>query len=155
MQMPRLTSVIELDFKLIIKNGRVIDGTGNPWFKAEIGISEGKIAKVSSVPLKEDCGVIDAKGLLVCPGFINLHSHSDSTILSQNNAENCLAMGLVTELTGQCGSSAAPITEGYRDAVKERMRGRTFGIDVEEVDWLTLDEWMMRLEGCLSSTRMI
>jgi N-acyl-D-amino-acid deacylase len=146
-RMPRVTSVIELDFEFIIKNGRVIDGTGNPWFKADIGISEGKIAKVSSVPLKEGGRVIDAKGLLVCPGFINLHSHSDSTILSQNNAENCLAMGLVTELTGQCGSSAAPITEGYREAVKSRMRGRTFGIDLEEVDWLTLDEWMRRLEG--------
>lgn len=145
--MVKLTSVIELDFELIIKNGRVIDGSGNPWFRADIGISEGKVMKVSPVPLKEGGRIIDARGLLVCPGFINVHSHSDSTILSQNNAENCLAMGLVTELTGQCGSSAAPITEGYREAVKERMRGRTFGIDVEEVDWLTLDEWMRRLEG--------
>ncbi|MCW3978542.1 MAG: D-aminoacylase, partial [Candidatus Bathyarchaeota archaeon] len=75
--MPKLTTVIELDFELIIKNGRVIDGTGNPWFKADIGISEGKIAKVSSLPLKEGGRVIDAKGLLVCPGFINIHSHSD------------------------------------------------------------------------------
>ena len=132
---------------IIIRNGRIIDGNGNPWFKADIGISEGKIAKISNIPLEGGKNVIDAKGHLICPGFINLHSHSDSTILSQNNAENCLAMGLVTELTGQCGSSAAPITEEYREAVKERIRGRTFGIDIEEVDWLTLDGWMRRLDG--------
>ena len=139
--------MVRLGFNIIVRNGRIIDGTGNPWFKADIGISEGKIAKVSPLPLKGAEAVIDARGLLICPGFINVHSHSDSTILSQNNAENCLAMGLVTELTGQCGSSAAPISEEYREAVKERMRGRTFGIDVEDVDWLSLDDWMKRLEG--------
>jgi len=53
-RMSELTSVIKLDFEFIIKNGRVIDGSGNPWFKADISISEGKIAKVSTVPLKEE-----------------------------------------------------------------------------------------------------
>jgi len=139
-------SVEELDFDIVIRNGRIIDGTGNPWFKADIGIKDGKIAKLSPVPLKRADEVIDAKGLVVCPGFINLHSHSDSTLHSHNNAENCLAMGLVTELTGNCGSSVAPISEKYREVVTERMKGRTLGLMEEEVDWIKLDEWMGKLE---------
>ena len=133
-----------MDFDIVIRKGHIIDGTGNPWFKADIGIKDGKIAKLSPVPLQRADRVIDAKGLIVCPGFINLHSHSDSTILAHNNAENCLAMGLVTELTGHCGSSMAPITEKDREAVKERLKDSTL-MDVE-VNWLTLDEWMKKLE---------
>jgi len=139
--------VEELDFDIVIRNGCIVDGTGNPWFKADVGIKDGKVAKLSAVPLRRADRVIDAKGLLVCPGFINLHSHSDSTILSHNNAENCLAMGLVTELTGNCGSSVAPISEKYREVVTERMKGRTLSLmEEEEVDWLTMDEWMNKLE---------
>jgi len=108
-----------MSFDIVIKNGRILDGTENPWSKLDVGVREGKIAKLSPVPLKEAERVIDAKGLLVCPGLINIHSHSDSTILSHNNAENCLAMGLVTELTGQCGSSVAPITESHREGIAE------------------------------------
>lgn len=136
-----------MSFDLIIKNGHIIDGTGNPWFKSDIGIKGGKIAKISPVPLVQADRIIDAKGLLICPGFINLHSHTDSTILAHNNAENCLAMGLVTELTGNCGSSVAPITESYREYIRERMKGRSFSLKEEEVDWLTLDEWIERVEA--------
>jgi len=134
-----------LDFDIVLKNGHVLDGTGNPWFKADLGIRDGKIAEISRFPLKLAERVIDAKGLIVCPGFVNLHSHSDFSILSHNNAENCLAMGLVTELTGHCGSSTAPITEKNKKVVVERLKDRTFFFD-EKVDWLTLDEWMKRLE---------
>lgn len=132
---------------LILKNGHIIDGTGNPWFKSDIGIQDGKIAKISPAPLFGADRVIDAKGLLICPGFINLHSHTDSTILAHNNAENCLAMGLLTELVGNCGSSVAPITESYREYIRARMKGRSFSLKEEDVDWLTLDEWIKKLEA--------
>ncbi|MFQ6053412.1 MAG: amidohydrolase family protein, partial [Candidatus Bathyarchaeia archaeon] len=135
-----------LEFDIVIVNGRVVDGTGNPWFKADVGVRDGKIARLSPVPLRDADRIIDARGLLVCPGFINLHSHSDTTILSHNNAENCLAMGLVTELTGNCGISEAPITEEYRELIEGRMKGRRFSLMEEEVDWLTLDEWMRKVE---------
>lgn len=136
-----------MSFDLILKNGDIIDGTGNPWFKSDVGIKDRKIARISPVPLDEADRVIDAKGLLICPGFMNLHSHTDSTILAHNNAENCLAMGLVTELVGNCGSSVAPITESYREYVRARMKGRSFSLKEEEVDWLTLGEWIKRVEA--------
>lgn len=136
----------KLDFDIVIRNGHIIDGTRNPWFKANIGIKDERIARLSPVPLKGGDRAIDAKGLLVCPGFINLHSHSDSTILTHNNSENCLAMGLVTELSGNCGESVAPITEKNVEVVTERLKGRTLSLIKEGVDWLTLDEWMKKLE---------
>jgi N-acyl-D-amino-acid deacylase len=136
-----------MTYDIVIKNGYIIDGTGNPWFKADIGIKDEKIKKLSPLPLKNSGRVIDAKGHIVCPGFINLHSHSDSTILAHNKAENCLAMGLTTELTGNCGTSVAPITEAYRKFIIERMKGRSFSLMDEEVDWLTLDEWNKKLEN--------
>jgi N-acyl-D-amino-acid deacylase len=131
---------------LTIKNCRIIDGTGNPWFKANIGVKKGKIAKISPLQLKEADKVLDARGLLVCPGFINIHSHSDSMIMAHNKAENCLAMGLVTELTGNCGSSVAPITERVRETLAESLREHTLGVMKDQVDWLTLDEWKKKLE---------
>jgi len=133
-----------MDFDVVIKNGHIIDGVGNPWFKADIGVKDGRIAKISRISLKPSGRVVNADGLIVCPGFINLHSHSDGSIYAHNNAENCLSMGLVTELTGQCGSSVAPITEEYKEMVKTTFRRRLSSW--EEVDWLTFDEWVKRLE---------
>lgn len=129
-----------MDFDVIIRDGKIVDGTGNPWYRADVGVKDGRIARISPTTLKEADRIVDATGLLVCPGFVNLHSHSDSTLLSHNNAENCLAMGLVTELVGSCGSSVAPITEEYRENLE------SWGLMEEEVDWLTLAEWRARLE---------
>jgi N-acyl-D-amino-acid deacylase len=131
-----------MDFDVVVEGGRVIDGAGNPWYKADLGVKDGRIARISPTPLKDAGRIVDAAGLIVCPGFVNLHSHSDSTLLGHNNAENCLGMGLVTELVGSCGSSVAPITEEHRERVKEESWGL---LDVG-VDWLTLAEWRGRLE---------
>ena len=129
-----------MDFDVIIRDGKIVDGTGNPWYRADVGVKDGRIARISPTPLEGADRIVDATGLLVCPGFVNLHSHSDSTLLSHNNAENCLSMGLVTELVGSCGSSVAPITEEYRENLE------SWGLMEEEVDWLTLAEWRSKLE---------
>ena len=129
-----------MDFDVIILKGKIVDGTGNPWYRADVGVKDGRIARISPTTLKEADRIVDASGLLVCPGFVNLHSHSDSTLLSHNNAENCLAMGLVTELVGSCGSSVAPITKEYRENLE------SWGLMEEDVDWLTLAEWRSKLE---------
>lgn len=136
-----------MEYEIIITNGHILDGTGNPWFKADIGIAEGRITEISRTPLKNADKTIDASGLIVCPGFVNLHSHSDSGILFHNKAENCLAMGLVTELVGNCGSSVAPITESYREFVLKKLKRRSFSLEYDEkIDWLSLGDWMKKLE---------
>ena len=80
-----------MDFDVIIRDGKIVDGTCNPWYKADVGVKDGRIARISPTPLEGADRIVDASGLLVCPGFVNLHSHSDSTLLSHNNAENCLS----------------------------------------------------------------
>jgi len=133
-------------FDIVIRNGRIIDGTGNPWYSADIGIQGGRIAEIARNPLMDAERFVEADGLVVCPGFVNLHSHSDSTILAHNNAENCLAMGLTTELVGSCGGSAAPLTEAVRDRLNERKEVHSWSLMDEEIDWFTLAEWRTRLE---------
>ena len=99
----------------LIRNGRIIDGTGNPWFYGDVGVKEGHIAwvrraanPVSRVPETDSGVTIDATGLTVAPGFCDLHSHSDRSIVENPGAISSLLQGVTTECTGMCGISAFP-----------------------------------------------
>lgn len=98
----------KLQFDLIIKNGRVIDGTGNPWFKADIGVKDGKITKIGNLTNTIGKKTIDAGGLVVSPGFIDIHNHSDNELLTNPKAENYIRQGVTTLFIGQCGFSTVP-----------------------------------------------
>ena len=92
----------------LIKNGKVIDGTGNPWFKSDILIDDGKIKNIAPNIQNEDADeVIDASNLIVSPGFIDIHTHSDVTIL-KSRGENILTQGVTTHVVGNCGLSLIP-----------------------------------------------
>ncbi|MDH5482211.1 MAG: D-aminoacylase [Candidatus Bathyarchaeota archaeon] len=129
---------------IIIKNGCVVDGTGNPWFKADIGIKDGKITVVGILTAETSEKTIEAEGLMVCPGFIDMHSHSDFSLLINPNAESKIRQGITTEVIGNCGGSAAPLDE----AAKEEIRKTTPSIEEAklELNWSTMGEYMSRLE---------
>ncbi len=129
-------------FDLVIKNGMILDGTGGPAFPADIGISGASIKAVSSITPEQGERVIDASGRYVCPGFIDIHSHSDGSILGYPDAESRVFQGITTELTGNCGSSVVPMT-GI--GVEERKKAWKEQEDVE-VDWTDLDSYFKRLE---------
>jgi N-acyl-D-amino-acid deacylase len=95
--------------EIVISNARIIDGTGNPWYKADILISQGKIREI--VPQGKGLGqkVIDAKGLIVAPGFIDVHTHLDGSEFSNPEAKNYIYDGVTTVITGNCGSSRVNI----------------------------------------------
>lgn len=101
------------DLDLLIRNGRVIDGTGNPSFVADVGIREGKIAAIGRLADRKAAHTIDATGLVVAPGFIDIHNHSDDTILEDGNAESMVRQGVTTMIFGE-GGSAAP-SEKWKD----------------------------------------
>lgn len=130
-------------FELVVMNGRVVDGTGNPWFKADIGVADGKIARIGSISAEESQGVVDAEGLVVAPGFIDMHSHSDLWLLINPRAESKVRQGVTTETIGNCGVSAAPLN----DFLKEEMMEKSPILEEAglEPDWSTMGEYLRRL----------
>jgi len=132
-----------LAFDVAIKNGFLIDGAGNPWFRADVGVSGGKIAKVGRLdPVKPE-RVIDASGLVVAPGFVDIHSHSDLALLINPRAESKIRQGVTTEVIGNCGGSAAPTNEETLTFLKDE-----WGLEAKEVawNWSTFGEYLRQLE---------
>lgn len=105
-------------YDLIITNARVVDGTGNPWFRADIGIKNGRIARIGRLKAADGARVIDARGQIVAPGFIDVHTHVES-IYEQPEAENFVRMGVTSLVTGNCGNSATDIAQ-FLGKIKEQ-----------------------------------
>jgi N-acyl-D-amino-acid deacylase len=101
------------DFDLIISGGRIVDGTGNPWFAADIAIKDGRIAAIGRIEPSRAAQAISAKGLIVAPGFIDVHAHIERGIERLPQAENFLRMGVTSVVTGNCGGSAANLGEWF------------------------------------------
>ena len=101
---------VEPVYDLVIINGRVVDGTGNPWFRASVAIKAGRIARIGHVDAKQAKQVIDARGQIIAPGFIDVHTHVES-IYRQPDAENFVRMGVTSLVTGNCGASATDVKE--------------------------------------------
>ncbi|HEX8116764.1 MAG TPA: D-aminoacylase [Pyrinomonadaceae bacterium] len=98
----------EKPFDLVITNARVVDGSGNPWFRADVAVKGGRIARVGRVAASEGVKVIDAGGKILAPGFIDVHTHVEE-IYEQPEAENFVRMGVTTLVTGNCGGSAVDV----------------------------------------------
>ncbi len=97
-------------YDLVIINARIIDGTGNPWFRGSIAIKDGRIVRVGRFDKAETKFVIDAKNQIVAPGFIDVHAHVED-IYGNPTAENFVRMGVTSLVTGNCGGSATDIRE--------------------------------------------
>jgi len=140
-----------LDFDLLVRNGRVVDGSGNPWFRGDIGIRGGRIAEMGRLGASEAERVIDARGLIVAPGFIDIHTHNELTLLISPEAEK-IRMGVTTEVVGTCGVSAAPVAkERFEELLVAFYTvggGYSFFTDDAAVawDWSTFGEFMRKIE---------
>jgi N-acyl-D-amino-acid deacylase len=98
---------------LIITHGRILDGTGNPWFIADMGVKSGRIVEVGRLSSTRASRVIDAKGQVVAPGFIDVHTHVEGGLDTFPTADNFLQMGVTTVITGNCGASRLPLGEWF------------------------------------------
>ena len=94
-------------YDIIIRNARIIDGTGAPWYYGDVAVKDGKIAALGSVT-GQAAQTVDAQGLYLAPGFIDIHSHSDGAILRCPTADGRILQGITTDVGGNCGSSVAP-----------------------------------------------
>src|ERR1022692_3701687 len=130
----------ESPFDLVITRGHIIDGTGSPWYSADIGIRDGRIAAIgnlSSAPRKR---TIEAKGKVVAPGFIDMLGQSETTILVDPRLPSKIFQGITTEVTGE-GGSAAPLNSAIVTA--DRPAYAHYKVDV---DWQTFRQYFARLE---------
>lgn len=131
-------------FDIGILGGRIVDGAGNPWYIGDIGVAGKKIAKMGKIDKSECRRTIDARGLYVCPGFIDIHTHSDITVLIYPGCDSTLRQGVTTHLIGNCGSSAAPMREPYVDLWKTYWGDWAGTFDKDE--WRTFGEYLKVLE---------
>lgn len=106
-------------YDCIIRHGRIVDGSGNPAYFADVAIKDGKVVKIGKLPARAT-KEIDAKGMIVAPGFIDVHTHADE-IVEQPEAENFLRMGVTTLVVGNCGGSELNIGKLFTDIEREKI----------------------------------
>ena len=129
-------------FDILIRNGRLVDGTGSPWFPGDVGIAGDTIEAVGPLEGADAKRVIDAGGQIVCPGFVDCHSHSDLSILANREATSSIYQGVTIEIIGQCGQSIAPITAVNRSQMLSAVPMTSPGV---RPDWATCGDFMDRL----------
>ncbi len=108
-----------MSFDISIKNGKIIDGTGNPLFKGDIGIIDDTIKKIKHRITEDGIIEIDASGMIVCPGFIDMHSHTDFYLPMYSKMDAAIHQGITTAVVGMCGEGLAPIPSDKLDLFKE------------------------------------
>src|SRR5437660_479558 len=126
-------------YDLVITNGRIVHGTGSPWYSADLAIRDGKIAAIGHLAGAPAKRTVEAKGMVVAPGFIDMLGQSEVTILVNPHLPSKIYQGITTEVTGE-GGSAAPLNEAIVKA--ERVTYQHFGV---QPDWRTFGEYFARL----------
>ncbi|MCB0268011.1 MAG: amidohydrolase family protein, partial [Calditrichaeota bacterium] len=135
-------SCFSSDFDVIIVGGTIFDGSGTAGFPGDIGIRGGKIVAIGDLKDRSAARKIDAAGLVVAPGFIDFHSHSDDELLLGGEAQSKIRQGVTLEVLGQDGGSYAPLNEKMREQMRKRMRNR---YDIE-IDWTDFQSYFLTLE---------
>jgi N-acyl-D-amino-acid deacylase len=127
-------------YDIVITNGRIIDGSGSPWYSGDIGIRDGRIAAIGNLATAQRARTIDAHAMVVAPGFIDMLGQSELTILVDPRLPSKIFQGITTEITGE-GSSAAPLSDALI-----RYGHETFDYYGITPDWRTFREYFSRLE---------
>src|SRR6185436_18208177 len=133
-------------YDLVIAGGSVLNGEGTPAVRTDVGIRDGRIAAIGDLSAAAATRRIDASGLTVAPGFIDIHNHSDYTILVEPKSESMIRQGVTTMVLGE-SRSAGPVKSGANDDPRARADGVT-------VDWTTLGGYFARLEREHMSTNI-
>ncbi|MBM4407395.1 MAG: amidohydrolase family protein [Chloroflexi bacterium] len=129
---------------LVIAGGQVVDGTGSAPVRADVGIAGGRIVAVADLTAAEGAARFDATGRVVAPGFVDIHSHSDFTLLVDPAAQSALSQGVTTEVVGNCGHGCAPLG----GAGDPRFTGNIYGWGegVRALDWHSVSGYLDALE---------
>jgi N-acyl-D-amino-acid deacylase len=131
---------------VLIRGGRVIDGAGNPWFAADVGLVGGRIAAVGRMAEEPAARIIDAEGMVVCPGFVDMHTHSDLQLLANPGHEAKVCQGVTLEVLGQDGLSYAPVTDAVLEQLRRQLAGWNDDPPGFDWSWRTVGEYLDRLD---------
>ncbi len=138
-------------FDTIIKNGQIVDGTGKAAYPGDLGLKDGKIKIIGEIE-NEAHMIIDATGLSVSPGFIDIHSHSDIFLMVNPMAESKIRQGVTTEVVGNCGNSAAPLSKENLSLIQARNNIITPDL---EWNWLSMGDYLTRFHEQGSSVNIV
>ncbi len=130
------------DFDWIIKNGMIVDGSGEEGFIGDIGIKDEIIREVGKINSNKGQFICDASGLVVSPGFVDPHSHADIELLVNAKAESAVRQGVTTLISGNCGSSPFPVSEAVYDEMKTELNEQ-YRL---ELDWMDIKGFLSQLE---------
>ena len=141
-------------YDIILRNGIIVDGSGAPPFRGDIGIVGDTIAHVGDLSGEKASETIDIKGLYVAPGFIDIHNHSDMTIFEVPTADNYVMQGVTTIVNGNCGLSSAPLTENNKELVIRLSRWMENPERIS-INWRSFEDYMKAVEALGSSVNVV
>ena len=130
-------------FDLILRGGRVLDGTGNVDVRADVAVDNGQIAAIGQLGAAEARESVDITGLTVCPGFVDVHCHSDALPFAADPLPAKILQGVTTEVNGNCGSTAFPLLPETAELLKEHQAGLFADTPW---DWMRASEFFASLE---------
>lgn len=133
-------------FDILLSGGRIIDGSGNPWYYADVGIRDGKIVIIRQTGVRNATRIINVSGLVVCPGFIDMHVHSDVMLLGKPMHDPMVRQGITTELMGQDGLSYAPLSSEDLQMVRWYLSGLNGDADINW-NWRTVGQYLSRFDN--------
>lgn len=133
-------------YSYLFRNATLIDGTGNPPCRADVAVSGSRIQAVGPDLAGNADQVIDADGLVLCPGFIDIHGHSDMTLFRNPLLESKLFQGVTTEVTGNCGLGLFPVRAGGERELADYLGVHDFFLPAEGIDWNDLAGYAERVE---------
>ena len=132
-------------FALIIRGGRIIDGSGSPWYYGDVGIRGERIAAIGKLDQAEARRVIEADDRVVCPGFIDMHSHSDIMLLANPKHEPKVMQGVTTDVVGLDGLSYAPLSPANLQIMRRYLSALNGNPDISW-DWSSVSEYLARFD---------
>jgi N-acyl-D-amino-acid deacylase len=135
-------------YDLVVRNGNVIDGTGSAGYRADVAVSGGEIVAIGRLE-GQGTSEIDAAGQVVCPGFIDLHTHSDMSFLLDSTAQSKVRQGVTLELAGNCGSSfCAPLSGDSGETIGVRLSQYKDAFQGEFSLLLAIADWKAYVKKC-------
>lgn len=132
-------------FDILFRGAKIVDGSGAPWYRGDVGVNNGRIAAVGKLSKENANQVIDVCDRVLCPGFIDVHTHSDFIVFRDPVMLPKLRQGVTTQMVGQCGQSAAPVNEKYAGLLESYLGFIMAGTKISW-NWKTFDEWLKEVE---------